>query len=384
MTLEDKRVELPLDERDQLVDAARWFSEDPDSMEDWRALKDAAEAARPTGTNPLGEAVRTIASLREDKADPRTIAQAFLDLDARLRAAKPLEVASLVNPNPPGVHWLIDGWLLWGRVALLAGDGGLGKSRLALRLAAGIASAEPDWLSGITTAEGSRRRLLQIDAPENVVIATWEDDLDEFDRRLAAIGKHDATGGRIKFVDMADHGPLWAPLRSGHVSSIASLTTAGEKLREYAESVDARLLVIDPLAAAYAGDENVRGLVRAFLSNWDAWGRRNGCAVLFVGHTPKSISRTSGSTDWRNAVRNLWSMEYKYPPKAGPAEMTEEKAALVLECEKRNYGPKPPIVYLDRENGVLTERGAPDWAVDSAPVETRTNGAASRNYDDAV
>ena len=287
----------------------------------WRTGGRSRTPPRPPGPQArtrLDEAVRTIASLREDKADPRTIAQAFLDLDARLRAAKPLEIASLVNPNPPGVDWLIDGWLLWGRVALLAGDGGLGKSRLALRLAAGIASAEPDWLSGITTAEGSRRRLLQIDAPANVVIATWEDDLDEFDRRLAAIGKHDATGGRIKFVDMADHGPLWAPLRSGHVSSIASLTTAGEKLREYAESVDARLLVIDPLAAAYAGDENVRGLVRAFLSSWDAWGRRNGCAVLFVGHTPKSISSTSGSTDWRNAVRNLWSMEYQYPPKAGP------------------------------------------------------------------
>ena len=120
------------------------------------------------------------------------------------------------------------------------------------------------------------------------MIATWEDDLDEFDRRLAALGDaRRQQSGRIKFVDMADHGPLWAPLRSGHVSSIASLTTAGEKLRHYAESVEARLLVIDPLAAAYAGDENVRGLVRAFLSSWDAWGRRNDCAVLFVGHTPK-------------------------------------------------------------------------------------------------
>ena len=382
MTLEDERVELPLDERDQLVEAVRAFSEDPDSMEDWRALKDAAEAARPTGTNPLDEAVRTITSLREDKADPRTIAQAFLDLDARLRAAKPLEIASLVNPNPPGVDWLIDGWLLWGRVALLAGDGGLGKSRLALRLAAGIASAEPDWLSGITTAEGSRRRLLQIDAPANVVIATWEDDLDEFDRRLAAIGKHDATGGRIKFVDMADHGPLWAPLRSGHVSSIASLTTAGEKLREYAESVEARMLVIDPLAAAYAGDENVRGLVRAFLSSWDAWGRRKRMRGAVRGPHPQE--HIPYVRQHRLAQRRAQPLEHgvQVPAEGRPAEMTEEKAALILECEKRNYGPKPPIVYLDREGGVLSERAAPDWAVDSAPVETRTNGA--RNYDDAV
>ena len=81
-------------------------------------------------------------------------------------------------------------------------------------------------------------------------------------------------------------------------------------------------------------------------------------------------------------MRNLWSLEYQYPPKAGPAEMTEEKAVLILECEKSNYGPKPPVVYLDREGGVLTETEAPDWAVDSAPVEARANG--TRNYDDAV
>ena len=94
------------------------------------------------------------------------------------------------------------------------------------------------------------------------------------------------------------------------------------------------------------------------------------------------MSRTSGTTDWRTAVRNLWSMEYRYPPKAGAREMTEEGAMLTLECEKRNYEPKPPIIYPDREGGVLSEREAPDWSVDVMPVEARTNG--SRNDGDAV
>ena len=82
------------------------------------------------------------------------------------------------------------------------------------------------------------------------------------------------------------------------------------------------------------------------------------------------------------AVGNLWSIQYQYLPKAGPHEMAEEKAVLALACEKRNYGPQPPIIYLDRESGGLTETGAPRWAVDSAPVEARTN--RSQNFDDAV
>ena len=265
-------------------------------------------------------------------------------------------------------------------MALLAGDGGLGKSRLALRLGAGIAAADPDWLGGISTAEGSKRLNLRLDQPERVVIASWEDDLDESDRRLAALGKHDATGGRIKFVDMADRGPLWAPLGNGHVASIASLTPAGEKLREYTEDTGAVLLVIDPLAAAYAGDENSRGLVRAFLSSWDAWARRTGCAVLFVGHTPKNASRTSGSTDWRNAVRSVWTLEYQVPQKPAELGLSGEPGVLVLECEKTNYGAPPQSIYLSRNGGVITETSRPEW-VDGPPVVS-TNGKGI--YDDVV
>ena len=382
MTLDEARLEIPPDGRDRLVDAARQFAESPDDLASWRVLKDAVDALRPGSPDPLAALLNTVSNFDPSTVEPQTFVRALADLDIHMAAAKPLEVSSLVNPDPPPVEWMVNGWMLWSRVALLSGDGGLGKSRLALRLAAGIASGEPDWLGGIVTAQDPRRRMLEVNGPSEVVIASWEDDLDEFDRRLAAIEKHAATDGRIKFVDMADNGPLWAPTRSGHVSSLASITTAGEKLRQYAEDRAASLLIIDPLAAAYAGDENVRGLVRAFLASWDAWARRSGCAVLFIGHTPKTAARTSGSTDWRNAVRTVWSMDYRYPPRSNADSLLESDGVLVLECEKRNYGPKPPVIYLDREGGVLAERQAPEWVIDPEPTSANTNG--NQKYRDVV
>lgn len=382
MTLDEARLEIPPDGRDRLVDAARQFAESPDDLASWRVLKDAVDALRPGSPDPLAALLNTVSNFDPSTVEPQTFVRALADLDIHMAAAKPLEVSSLVNPDPPPVEWMVNGWMLWSRVALLSGDGGLGKSRLALRLAAGIASGEPDWLGGIVTAQDPRRRMLEVNGPSEVVIASWEDDLDEFDRRLAAIEKHAATDGRIKFVDMADNGPLWAPTRSGHVSSLASITTVGEKLRQYAEDRAASLLIIDPLAAAYAGDENVRGLVRAFLASWDAWARRSGCAVLFIGHTPKTAARTSGSTDWRNAVRTVWSMDYRYPPRSNADSLVEADGVLVLECEKRNYGPKPPVIYLDREGGVLAERQAPEWMIDPEPTSANTNG--NQKYRDVV
>ena len=113
-----------------------------------------------------------------------------------------------------------------------------------------------------------------------VVFATWEEDPVEMDRRLMEI-HHDGDApwvtperiSRLHLVDMAGDGPVWGPKPGTHVATVAGITAAGERLRRYAETKDARLLVIDPLAAAYASDENARGLVRAFCSNWDAWGR---------------------------------------------------------------------------------------------------------------
>ena len=195
MNVEDQRVEMPPGPLDLVARAAERFGASPDDLSAWLELKAAVDAARPSRTDPLARAVSIILDQIEDGADPYALAAAYGELDSRLNAVRPLDANSLINPYPPDFEWLVYSWLPWGRVALLAGDGGLGKSRLALRLASGIAAADPDWLGGISTAEGSKRLNLRLDQPEQVVIASWEDDLDEFDRRLAALGQARRHGG---------------------------------------------------------------------------------------------------------------------------------------------------------------------------------------------
>ena len=88
---------------------------------------------------------------------------------------------------PQPRQWLVDESLPAGRVALLTGEGGAGKSRLALQLAAGVASGG-DHREWITSPHGIMR--LGNAVPPNgasVVFASWEDEPEEFYRRLHQI-----------------------------------------------------------------------------------------------------------------------------------------------------------------------------------------------------
>ena len=113
------------------------------------------------------------------------------------------------------------------------------------------------------------------------------------------------------------------------------------------EAQGARLLVLDPLAAAYAADENARGLVRAFVSDWDAWARANDCAVLILAHPPKSGADYAGSTDWQGSVRALWTLSQEtigLPPARGQPDCRTK--VWTLDAVKGNYGAAPDPVQL--------------------------------------
>ena len=83
----------------------------------------------------------------------------------------------------PQRTWLIDRWLPEGRAGLFTGEGGRGKSWLALQLAASLAAGEPDWLLGtdLVLLDATQAPLKSV---ATAVIWTAEDEPAEAHRRL--------------------------------------------------------------------------------------------------------------------------------------------------------------------------------------------------------
>ena len=283
---------------------------------------------------------KTLATINQREgltvAKVKQLTQAAEDREEVVEPARPLIVTSWAE-CPPEREFLIPEWLPAGRVTLLTGKGGNGKSRLAVQLASSIAKGDPRWLPGGPS--------LRAADPQTAVVATWEDDKDDIGRHLHNIGGVSDLNGRLHGIDIASHGPLWARLHESPWE-LGVLTGTGRWLRAHCESAEARLLVIDPLAAAYAANENDRGEVRAFMSSWDSWARSSGCTVLMVAHPSKAWSEYSGSTDWYASARAFWTLgrvdEDGSDPASGPGvKKKDSPTATRLECVKTNYAAKP-------------------------------------------
>ena len=250
---------------------------------------------------------------------------------------------------PPRRAWLAGddsaGWLPSGRVAMLTGEGGAGKSRLALQLAAAVAGGGREVLPSTRPGDRSAEDVgpaVRGGGPAPVAVIGWEDETDEARRRLrwlkaAGLDAAGETDGRLHYLDAASFGPIWAaPDRFEPVD----WTPFGKAALAWLASIDGlALAVLDPLAAVYGANENDRGEVRRFLSALNAWAADTQAAVLIVAHPPKTGARYSGSTDWRNGVRALWTLGTAAV--AGydrPGDGEAEAKARCLTLDKASYG----------------------------------------------
>lgn len=270
------------------------------------------------------------------------------------------------SPNPPPVSWLVEDWMPDATLSVLTGAGGAGKSRIALQLAVAVATGAERFIqteSGAAMLNGRSAPRLRAAGP--VVFAAWETRLLAWQNRLAAVCGQGADraerirhlDGQLHYVNMRPEGGLWGAAQGAHTSTTGSWLAGGNALLHYAAAVQARLLIIDPLAAAFVQNENDRALVRSFLSALDQWAEDRNCAVLIISHPPKSDSPQSGSTDWRNGVQAVWTLE------TAKIKDGDEKGKLVpapggeriLRVDKLNEGAPPDPVYLQFIEGRFAE-----------------------------
>ncbi|MBT0779450.1 AAA family ATPase [Paracoccus sp. pheM1] len=260
--------------------------------------------------------------------------------DPKARKSQFFTATMLDGKEVPPRNWLVPGAIPSGTVTLLTGDGGTGKSLLALQLATACALGKP-WL-GKTVAGG---RALFVSA---------EDDEDELHRRLVdVLDAEDAS--------FADLDQLALRSLAGEDALLTELDTrtGKQKATDLFRELDAfltdlapALVVLDTLADLFPGNENDRAQARQFIGILRGLAIRHDCAVVLLAHPSLSGIQNgtgmSGSTGWHNSVRSRLYLERVIQ---GDDEPNPD--ARVLRTMKANYGPTGAEIALTWRNGVF-------------------------------
>jgi RecA-family ATPase len=183
------------------------------------------------------------------------------------------------------VEWLWEGYIPIGKLTILQGDPGKGKTMAMLNLIAAFTTGR-----GMLEPPGSS----MIREPINVIYQTAEDGLaDTVKPRLEAAG---ADCSRVSVIDDRDK----------------MLSMTDERLVWAIRETKAGLVVLDPLQA-YLGekvDMNRANEVRPVMRYLAMLADHFGCAIVLIGHMNKAQGlkasyRGLGSIDFRAAARSV-------------------------------------------------------------------------------
>jgi RecA-family ATPase len=226
---------------------------------------------------------------------------------------------SLVTPPPPRL-WHVPDLIPAGTVTMLGGDGGVGKSILALQLAiAGALGLR--WL-GQTVGAGE------------VLDLSAEDDRDEVHRRSDQIATfYGVTLPEVVGVTVWSLADEDALLFTAGPGEVLAPTDRWRLLQQFVGDVRPVLVILDSLADVYGANENDRGQVRQFVRNL----RSLKTTIVLLAHPSLTGLATgsglSGNTAWNNSVR---SRLYFSAPTAEDGGASEP-GLRTLAVKKANY-----------------------------------------------
>ncbi len=205
-------------------------------------------------------------------------------------------IVKLEDVEPQKVEWLWDNRFPLGKLSMLVGDPGLGKSFLTLYIAAQVTTGR------LWADDPFKQPILK----GSVIILSAEDDI--ADTIVPRLKDHEADLARIRAIqgvtceDSEYEGPC-------HFNVTKHLPALQEAIVEMPET---RLVIIDPLTA-YLGntDSHKNAEVRGALAPLATLAATHRLAVVGVSHLTKNqgtkaIYRTLGSLAFTAAARAVW------------------------------------------------------------------------------
>jgi RecA/RadA recombinase len=180
------------------------------------------------------------------------------------------------------IEWLWYPYIPYGRITVIQGDPGEGKTTFVLQLAAKLSTGQP-----LPECDGAA-------PPQNVIYQSTEDGIaDTIKPRLISAG---ADCDRIAFID----------------DTAYPLTLNDERLEHAICECNARLLVLDPLQAFIGSDSDMHRAneMRPLMHKLAEIAERTRCAVVIIGHMNKAagskgLYRSLGSIDITAAARSV-------------------------------------------------------------------------------
>ena len=230
-----------------------------------------------------------------------------------------VEIIRMSEVDTQAVEWLWEPYIPFGKVTIVQGNPGEGKTTFALRLAAACTTG--GTLPGMKPLP-----------PFQVIYQTAEDGLgDTVKPRLIEAA---ADLDRVLVIDEAKR----------------ELTLSDERIEKAITQNGARLIILDPIQA-YMGekaDMNKANEVRPIFRRLAEVAERTGCAVILIGHLNKaaggqSAYRGLGSIDFRAAARSVLLI----------GRVKREPNVRVIVHDKSSLAPegKPVAFCLDPETG---------------------------------
>jgi hypothetical protein len=235
----------------------------------------------------------------DNGGSPATVLERFAEILARqssgeVSTAVGCVVVRLSDVEPQQVRWLWPGRIPAGKLTLVAGDPGLGKSTMTLDIAARVSRGIPFHDC----------RDIPNPAGDVLILSAEDDPADTIRPRLDAAG---ADAARVHWIEgvrrIGEHG----------VGQF-SLDTDMPHLQRAIQKANApRLVIVDPISA-YMGwrtDSHRNTDVRALLAPLAALAAKHGVAVLAITHLNKgsggkAIYRATGSLAFAAAARAVW------------------------------------------------------------------------------